>query len=104
MTDFLSRVQEAEQNAATLLEKAIARNQGTTRKYKNELTEERQKKEQAAQEEMKTCVQADRIKRRQDYESQMQAGEEEAQKLKIERETLIKPALPEATNLLLNLL
>ena len=104
MTDFLSQVQEAEQNAAAMLEKAITRNQNALRKYKAELAEEQKKKEDAAQEEMKGCIQADRAKRRQSYETQVRSGEEEAQKLETEREALIKPALSEATTLLLDLL
>lgn len=104
MTDFLSQVQEAEQNAAAMLEKAIARNQNSIRKYKAELAEEQKKKEETAQEEMKASIQADRAKRRQSYELQIQEGEAEATKLKTERESRIKPLLPEATTFLLDLL
>jgi vacuolar-type H+-ATPase subunit H len=104
MTDFLSQVQEAEQNAAAMLEKAITRNQNSIRKYKAELAEEQKKKEEIAQEEMKESIQADRAKRRQSYESQMHEGESEASKLETERTAQIKPILPEATTLLLDLL
>lgn len=104
MTDFLSRVQEAEQNAATLLERAIARNQNSIRKYKSELAKEQQEKEEAAQQEMKASVQSDRAKRRQDYEAQLLAGNNEAKKLETEKEITIKTALPEAMSFFLELL
>lgn len=104
MTDFLSQVQEAEQKAAALLEKAVMRNQNTLRKYKAELTEEQKGKEEAAQEEMKSSIQAARAKARQSYETQVRAGEDEARKLEAERGAGIKTTLPEAMNFFLELL
>jgi vacuolar-type H+-ATPase subunit H len=104
MTDFLSQVQEAEQKAATLLEKAVTRNQGVLRKYKTELAEAQKEKENVAQEEMKSSIQSARANARQSYETQVHAGEDEARKLETERGTSIKATLPEAMNFFLELL
>lgn len=104
MTDFLSQVQEAEQKAAAMLEKATTRNQGSLRKYKTELAEARKEKENTAQEEMKADIQAARTQARQSYEKQLQDGEADAKKIEIEQGAQAKNTLSDATNFFLELL
>ncbi len=104
MTDFLSQVQEAEQKAASLLEKATVRKQTALRKYRAELAEEQKKKENEAQDKMKEEVQAARAEARNSYETQIKASEDEAKNLEVERGAQASSLLPEATNFLLELL
>lgn len=104
MTDFLSRVQETEQQAAALLEKAIARKQSALRKYRADLLEEQKQKEDEAQENIKSMVQAARTDARRNYEAQVKAGEDEAKKIEREKAVLMETVLPEATNFLLEII
>ena len=104
MTDFLSQVQETEQQAAAMLEKAIARKQSALRKYRAELLEEQKQKEDEAQENIKSTVQAARTDARRNYETQVKSGEDEARKIEGEKGALLSAVLPEATNFLLEII
>ncbi len=104
MTDFLIQVQEAEQKAAALLEKATARKQSALRKYRAELVEEQQAKEDRAQEETRAVLQSARTTARTNYESQVQVGAGEAKKLEVERDALSASVLPDAMKFFLELL
>jgi len=104
MPDFLSQVQETEQKAAVLLEKAIARKQSALRKYRTELIEEQQKAEDKFQEETKNVIRAARATARTNYEVQVQSGSGEAKKLEVERGALTATVLPDAMKFFLELL
>lgn len=104
MTDFLSQVQETEQKAALLLEKAVARKQSALRKYRSELLEGQKAKLDEAQDKMKDEVQAARADARNSYEAQLKAGEDEARELEIGRSAQVPALLPEATSFFLELL
>ena len=72
MTDFLSQVQEAEQKATALLEKATAKKQSAIQKYRSELSATQKTKELEAQDKMKEEVQAARAEARNSYEKQLE--------------------------------
>lgn len=104
MTDFLIQVQETEQKAAVLLEKAIARKQSALRKYRTELIEEQKNTEDKTQEGTKDVLQAARATARANYETQVQSGAGEAKKLEVERGALTATVLPDAMKFFLELL
>lgn len=104
MTDFLSQVQEAEQKAATLVEKATSRKQTALRKYRSDLEEEQKVTEGKEQEKMKAEVQSARTEARSSYEAQIKSADGEAKNLEIERGSQSATLLPEATKFLLELL
>ncbi len=103
MTDFLTQVQETEQQAAVLLEKATARKQNMLRKYRADLAEEQEKQEDETQEVMKVEVQTARAKARQNYETQVKTGEGDAISLEAERGAITAATLPDATKFFLEL-
>ena len=104
MSDFLSQVQEAEQKAASLLEKATARKQTALRKYRSDLLDEQKTLENDAQEKMKEEVRSARAEARNSYETQLKASEDEAKNLEVERGAQASGLLPDATKFLLELL
>lgn len=104
MSDFLAQVQEVEQQAAVLLEKAATRNQKALHKYRAELASELQAEEDKWQEKTKAKVLAARAESRNNYETQVKASEGEAKKLEVERTAQVDVLLPAATTFLLELL
>ena len=104
MSDFLSQIQEAEQKAVVLLEKAATRKQKALHKYRGELADELKNEEEKLQEATKAKVLTARAEARNNYEIQVKASEAEAHKLEIERGTRTEALLPEATKFLLEIL
>lgn len=104
MSDFLTQVQEAEQQAAVLLEKAAAKNQKALQKYRAELASELKAEDEKWQEKTKEKVLASRAESRNNYETQVQASEGEAKKLEVERTAQVGALLPNATTFLLEIL
>ncbi len=104
MSDFLSQVQEVEQQAAVLIEKAVLQKQKTLRKYRLELLEKQELINDEGKEKMKECVLMARAEARNNYEAQIKEGEVEAKKLEVERGSQVSALLSEATAFLLETL
>jgi hypothetical protein len=104
MSDFLTKVQEVEQQAATLIEKAVARKQTVIRKYRTELMEEQELKNNETKDKMKESVLVARAEARNNYDMQIKAGEVDAKKLEVERGGRANALQSEATTFLLEIL
>lgn len=102
--DFLTQIQDAEQQAQQTVEKALEKKQKTLQEYRQKLAADRQSKLDTVQEKSRTTLQGAREEARKNYEHQVSRGNADAISLESEKNTQVDTLLAGAEEILLSLI
>lgn len=102
--DFLTQIQDAEQQAQQTVEKALEKKQKVLQEYRQKLAADRQSKLGTVQEKSRTTLQGVREEARKNYEQQVSHGNADAISLESEKNTQVDGLLVGAEEILLSLI
>jgi vacuolar-type H+-ATPase subunit H len=97
---FLTHIQDTEQQAAEMIEKALQKKQTDLQAHRNELAKYRQQSLEKYQEKSREELHSARVSARQNYEMEVEKGASDAKVLESEKMSALGSVMAEATDIL----
>ena len=102
--NFLAQVQEMEQKATEMIEKALKKKQDDLLRYKQELAKKQEISAKSAQEKMKDELRDSKSAARKDYEEKTAEGKSKAAKFKTDKLNMLDGVMDGAEKLFLSII